>query len=376
MSICSEAIDGSLMSENSFVLIICYLEDFKDGTLDGFSIRRGDVPDVCSSDGEDNFTWIVKSKAVVVLTHFNASHHKVLGCGNSTFSLVLVWMPFFFPTEPWSKIVCMVWSCIIQTHVINKCLLCSLPLVLLVYHVLDWFVDLLTDMFACIYLSCSGVCVYMYIVIPGILWMRSGGVMGSKLWTVIAMSNVVDVCHFEDVLHVQTMTGRLQIEEQRQIMGTACLSSSSPPRQRINMNTGELYSSFQHILCTSLFMHFTRHGLWLPTRTRHYTVHRNRLTRWCRNIEFFPMCQHIDTHKLATLQPGLQELIFDLVPVKHWHCLHLHAQWFSIPKSRTSLCNPSSLFGREPLIECELTLHLEKPLKHTILLSWNAINTS
>ena len=40
MSICSGAVDGSLMSKNSLVLIIRYLEDFKVGSPGGFSVGR------------------------------------------------------------------------------------------------------------------------------------------------------------------------------------------------------------------------------------------------------------------------------------------------------------------------------------------------
>lgn len=38
MSICSRAVDGLLMSKNSFVLIIRYLEDFKVWNLNRFSM--------------------------------------------------------------------------------------------------------------------------------------------------------------------------------------------------------------------------------------------------------------------------------------------------------------------------------------------------
>lgn len=38
MSICSGAVDGPLMSKSSFVLIIRYLDDFKVGSLNRFSI--------------------------------------------------------------------------------------------------------------------------------------------------------------------------------------------------------------------------------------------------------------------------------------------------------------------------------------------------
>ncbi len=38
MSICSRSVDGLLMSKNCLFLIIFYMEDFKVGNLDGFSL--------------------------------------------------------------------------------------------------------------------------------------------------------------------------------------------------------------------------------------------------------------------------------------------------------------------------------------------------
>lgn len=51
MSICSGAVDGSLMSKNQFVLIIHYLEDFKVGNLDRFSmVWNAEISTLSSSD--------------------------------------------------------------------------------------------------------------------------------------------------------------------------------------------------------------------------------------------------------------------------------------------------------------------------------------